>query len=114
MTQEITYTKRLYPEDIVPGSYVAIAGKVHEIFPLWLIGCIPGESVQKIRVTCLDCADGDPRRVLAACIPFVLTEDAKGRIETLDIRQHILVRVDEMYALEMFTRPGKACVCCRD
>ena len=52
MSQEITYTKRLYPEDIVPGSYVAIAGKVHEIFPLWLIGGIPGVS------TAIDRLDG--------------------------------------------------------
>jgi len=112
MTQEITYTKRLAPEDIVPGMYIAILGKVHEIFPYWLIDTYSGQSVQKIRVTCVACADGDPRRVVAVCIPFVMTEDAGGRVETLDSRQYILARVDEMYALEKFTRPGTTCPCC--
>ena len=105
MTREITFTRRLAPEDIVPGLYIAIAARTHEIVPLWLMGSVPGEVPEPIRISCKECGDGEPRRVLATCLPFVLTENARGYTETLDIRLCVLVQVDEMYALELFTRP---------
>ena len=112
-TENTTITRRLAPEDIVPGMYIAIAARYHEVFPFWLIGCIPGASVEPFRYACLTCAEGEPRRVLAVCLPFVLAENAQDSVETIDVRMCSLVRVDEMYALEMFTRPDPdRCSCC--
>jgi len=73
MNQEITFTKRLAPEDILPGSFVAITAMTHEIFPFWLVEPAIGKTPDMIRVPCIGCADGDPKRVLAVCLPFVLT-----------------------------------------
>ena len=69
MTQEITTSRRLAPEDIVPGMFIAIAVKTHEFFPYWLIGCVPGVNPELVRVTCLACAEGLPRRVMSVCLP---------------------------------------------
>ena len=102
MNPEISFTKRLAPEDITPGLFVAIAAKIHDCRPQWS-ECIPAPT----RRPCIECADGDPRIVLATCLPFVLTELADGRVETLDVRQNILVQLDEMVAVEAFTRPGR-------
>lgn len=112
MNQEISISRRLAPEDIVPGAFIALSAKVHEIFPIWLVGCVPGAPLEMIRVRCLACAEGLPRRVISVCLPFVMTEDSKGRVEVLDTRQDILVQVDEMFGLEVFTRPeAKRCQC---
>lgn len=109
MTQEITAIKRLAPEDIAPGAFIVVTGMIHELIPP---PCdVIGGVVPIFRVPCLGCADGDPLRVLAVCIPFVMVEDAQGDARTLDTRQHMLARVDEMYALEFFTRPDKRCNC---
>ena len=113
MTQEITAIKRLAPEDIAPGLFIAVTAIVHEVVPPWLIGAVPGDPAPVFRIPCIGCADGDPLRVLAVCIPFVMAEDAKGNVQTLDTRQHTLARLDEMYALELFTRPDRSC-CCND
>ncbi len=111
MTKEISTSRRLAPEDIVPGLFIAITSKTHQVFPFWLIGCVPGERVEPVSFSCMTCSDGDPLRVLATCLPFVLTENAKGWTETLDIRLCSIVQVDEMFALELFTRPDPADSC---
>lgn len=111
MTQEITAIKRLAPEDIAPGLFIAITGKYDEVMPYWLFDSVPARGVEYLRVPSIDCADGEPLRILAVCLPFVLTEEADGRTRTLDIRQHMLASVDEMYALELFTRPDRSCSC---
>ncbi len=111
MTQEITITRRLAPEDILPGMFIAIAAHTREIFPHWLIGSTPNHVPDVVRISVRGCVDGTPLRVVAVCLPFVMTENAKGAIETLDVRQHTLVTIDEMFALEVFTRPGPRCTC---
>ncbi len=104
MVSELTIAIRLAPEDIVPGLYVAILGVAHEFVK------IEDEAgqlrVRRASVTCRDCADGQPRLVVAVCLPFVMTQTASGKREPLDVRQHVLVRLDSDYALEAFTRPA--------
>lgn len=105
MTQDLTTSRRLAPEDIRPGMFVAVSAKLYEIFPYWLAGCTPGVSIEMIRFTGFVRTDGSPRRVLSVCLPFVMTECAKGEVEMLDIRRDTLVQLDEMFGLELFTRP---------
>lgn len=107
MTLNTHITRRLAPEDIVPGVFVVILHAVHEVY---LPGCfsdVPGSTPTPVRLTCTDCADGEPRRVLAVCLPFVQTQDAQGNRCVLDIRRHALALVNEEYALEAFTHPKR-------
>lgn len=106
MNKEITFTRRLAPEDITPGTYIAITSRTHQIYPYWLLDAYNAHTISTVSFSCTSCSDGEPRRVLAVCLPFVLTENAKGWTETLDIRLTSLVEVDEMFALELFTRPS--------
>jgi hypothetical protein len=42
--------------------------------------------------------------VTGICLPFVLVKSPRGRHATLDLRRHVLARLDENYAREAFRR----------
>ncbi len=105
MVTEITIAQRLAPEDVVPGIYVAILGLSQEYVKVE--DDASGQPrVKRVSVTIRACADGQPRLVVAVCLPFVMTQLADGKREPLDVRQHLLVRLDADYALEAFTLPS--------
>ena len=99
--------RRLHPEDLQPGTFVAVLGMVHEVYPPWSLESPDLLPPRPIRLVCMGCADGEPLRILAVCLPFVQAEDAAGELRTLDVRQHQLASVPEDYALEVFTRPSR-------
>jgi len=114
MNPEITTSRRLAPEDILPGMFIAITARTHEVFPYWLLDAWNAQRIEPVAFSCMTCSDGDPRRVLAVCLPFILTENAHGGTESLDVRLIAIVQVDEMYGLEAFTRPDPDRTSCYD
>ena len=56
----------------------SIAAHTREIFPHWLIGSTPNHVPDIVRISVRGCVDGTPLRVVAVCLPFVMTENAKG------------------------------------
>ena len=104
--------RSLAPEDIDKGMFVAIQHENREWYnPCEFSDMVPGKMPKPYVFPCKNCSDGDPRRVLAVCLPFVYVENASGSTEALDIRRHALVRVSEDYALEVFTRPSGTVTC---
>ncbi|MBX3375763.1 MAG: hypothetical protein KF678_02015 [Phycisphaeraceae bacterium] len=114
MNPEITISRRLAPEDILPGMFIAITARTHQVYPYWLLDGWNTQRVEPVAFSCMTCSDGDPRRVLAVCLPFVLTENSRGWTETLDVRLCAIVQVDEMFGLEVFTRPSPDVATCCD
>lgn len=106
-TNELTVVKILRPEDIRFGMFVATLFETHEMLPPQAFDVAPGQSVRPVKVACYDCADGEPRRVLWVCLPFVQVESPEGWLSTLDVRRQSLVELSEMFGLEAFTRPRR-------
>lgn len=106
MSENFSISRRLAPEDIRPGLFVVVLCRAHEVM-LPMCDALPSEGVRVARVVCIECADGDPRRVVAVCLPFVQVEAADGSRSVLDTRVSTLAAVSEDYALEEFTRPRR-------
>lgn len=104
---ELTVVRVLRAEDISAGMYVAVLSETHEVFPPVVFDVLPGQSVKPFRVMCLGCADGEAKRVLSVCLPFVQAETAAGELVSLDVRRHTLAALSEVYGLEAFTRPRR-------
>lgn len=92
---------RVSVEDIRPGTFLVVLGVMH--FDL-----SDDPLLKQSPPLCVNCSDGDPVRVLSVCMPFVMVETASKEVRTIDTRTHAVARVDENYALEMFTYPGAA------
>jgi hypothetical protein len=107
MTGEINVCRRVAPEDLRPGLFVAVLSAVHEVYPPAALEAAEFRLPRPVRVVCLGCADGEPLRVLSVCVPFVQLEDSKGELRSLDLRQQQLGVLAEEYALEAFTRPAR-------
>ncbi|MBX3378915.1 MAG: hypothetical protein KF805_02380 [Phycisphaeraceae bacterium] len=107
MMNEMTVVKVLPPEDIRAGMFVAVLYETHEVLPPKAFDVEPGQSVRPVRVACMDCADGEPRRVLTVCLPFVQVESPEGWLTSLDVRRQSVVALSEMFGLEAFTRPKR-------
>ncbi|MBL8887062.1 MAG: hypothetical protein JNK16_10395 [Phycisphaerales bacterium] len=107
MVNELTVVRVLRAEDIAAGMYVAVLSETHEVFPPVVFDVLPGQSVKPFRVTCTGCADGEAKRVLSVCLPFVQAETAAGDLVSLDVRRHTLAALSEVYGLEAFTRPRR-------
>jgi hypothetical protein len=101
--------RRVPPEDLHPGMFIVVLSVMHEMLAPGSMDDPALRTPRMLRIACTSCADGEPVRVLAVCLPFVQAEDARGELRTLDIRQHQLGAVAEGYALEVFTRPGRPC-----
>src|SRR4051812_38766909 len=109
MTGEISTCRRIAPDDLRPGMFVAVMGVVHEVFPTGAFDAPEIRPPRAVRVVCTGCSDGEPLRIICICIPFVQLEDARGELRTLDIRQQILAELAEDFGLEAFTRPRRKC-----
>jgi hypothetical protein len=101
--------RRLAPEDINAGAYVAVLYIQREHYRLWDTDCFSRE-VQKLTVQWLpDTEDGecDPLQVLSVCIPFVLAKNPEGKTTMLDVRQHTLGLLDPSFGRKAFRAHDK-------
>ena len=94
-----TMTARtIAPEDLRAGVYVAVASLIDE----WVVRsseCMaekPGVFVARVRL--LPVTDIVPLKVKSVCLPFVLATSPSERATMLDVRQHELVELSEVFA----------------
>lgn len=107
MTERIEVCRRVAPEDLRPGLFVAVLSVVHEVYTPTALEMADFRPPRPVRVVCNGCASGEPLLVVSVCVPFVQVEDARGNLRTLDVRREQLGAVAEAYGLEAFTRPDK-------
>ena len=100
-------SKPLAPEDIRPGSYVAILSTVVEYMPSSLFCECRDPRTSPVRSVWIT-ADASPLKVEAVCLPFVLVSGVKGEHSTLDVRRCTLAGLSDRYAAKAFKRLSKA------
>lgn len=95
-----TLTRRIRsPEDIKVGDYVVKSFTHYQLVPSGLEASVTGESVDPIILTGWSCSAGEPYKVLAVCLPFVMVQCCTYNIrEAVDTRQHVLNKVSKAYA----------------
>lgn len=86
---------RVAGEDIQKGDFITVLNELLE-FPsyLWCGSGAPLSADEPVRIRYLPSNAGLPYRVFAVCLPFVYARAAKGGVETFDVRQHQLARLD--------------------
>ena len=87
-------------EDLRPGDYVTVSRVTVEL-PPFMCPPIPGGDG---RFSYIPMDAGDPRKVLAVCVPFLLVAMPDGKHETLDVRRHRVVRLPADYGRRSFKR----------
>lgn len=108
-------SRRLHPEDLAAGDYVAVAHVTLQ-FPTFLwcgadpVTLPPDKPVQ---ITFLPHADKGPLKVTSICLPFVLCKNIEGDSKMFDLREVQFLRLDSEFgkvaqkALSKKSRNGK-------
>lgn len=93
------------PEDLHPGDYVTVAHTTYEFFADF---CALGENrdVTPTRITMIPDEAGQPMKVLAVCLPFVLVRYTNRVAGTLDLRRHRVAKLSDTYGRKAF-KAGK-------
>ena len=99
-------TRTIAPEDIRVGEHVAILKVSYEYLSfLWCFDST-GDKSTPVRVTFLPFQDvGQPLKVLAVCLPFVVVSRSNSRKFSIDVRACQIGRVHEDYVAAM--KPDK-------
>lgn len=103
-----TVAARVAGEDIQPGDFVAVLYELIE-YPsfLWCCSAVALEEDQPVRIRYLPRGAGEPRKVVAVCLPFVYVETTRGNVTGVDTRQHELVRLDSEVSQQVWQRMAK-------
>ena len=107
--QKTNLTRRLAPEEIRTGQYVAVLNIISEFLPLY---CEFDQMAQLTihQLKWLPCEESLPLKVKGVCLPFVMVKSPLGELRTIDVRRHLLAQLDSalgqrMY--ELFRRQAK-------
>lgn len=91
--------KVLAPEDVRAGDYVAVLHTVCELPSfLWCGDSSTVRPDEPVRVPFMPKQGGVPLRVRSVCLPFILVKTPSGNLRNLDVRRHLLARLDRDYA----------------
>lgn len=91
--------KVLAPEDVRAGDYVAVLHVVCELPSfLWCSDSSTVRLDEAVRVPFMPKQGGVPLRVRSVCLPFILVKAPSGTLRILDVRRHLLARLDRAYA----------------
>jgi hypothetical protein len=109
---ETNVSRSLAPEDLRCGDFVAIVQEVVE-WPSFFWPCdaqlLP--PTEPVRLVCRGTGGGTPLKVKAICLPFIFVKKPCGQHQTLDVRQHKLVRLSGLYAKAVWKaskpKPGR-------
>jgi len=104
--------KMVAGEDLRVGDFVAMLNEVVE-FPSFFWCCDSGllPPHETVRIQWKARSAGEPLKVKAICLPFVLVKKAGGKCRTLDIRQCQLVKLSPRFAkkaYKAFKKPKKS------
>ena len=107
---ESPVARSLAPEDLRCGDYVAVLAEIVE-WPSFYWHCDPQvwPPHEPIRIQRPADDGGTPLKVKAICLPFVFVKKPCGGHQTLDIRQHRLVRLPSDYARLVWKSLSKPC-----
>lgn len=102
MSETISSTrtaKSVAPEDLQVGEFVAVLSRIYQ-YPSFLWFSRDGDDrYETVRLKFLPHKNaGEPLKIKAVCLPFVLVQFASKKIESIDVRQCQLARVDKQFA----------------
>ena len=98
-TSPFSVAKSLAPEDVRVGDYVAVLHEVCEAPSFWWpCDSTLGQRDEVVRLVFTPRDSGEPLKVCAVCLPFVLVKPAKGKVRALDVRRFQLARLNADYA----------------
>lgn len=95
-----TTSRAVAPEDLRVGDYVTVAHRTYQLVPLDPF--TPGDVLQPQSIRLIPDEAGECYRVVALCLPFILTRSAGGGHPTLDVRQVTLRRLDKRFGKAAF------------
>lgn len=94
-----TLAKPLAAEDVVVGDYIAVLHVLYELPSFfWSRDADALPPHEPVRIQLMPTDGGEPLRVVAVCLPFVLTKSAQGQNQTVDLRRCRIARLDRRYA----------------
>jgi hypothetical protein len=92
----LTVARPLAPEDIRPGSYIAVSQIVWEFCAFWLAELWCGPPVYSVSLIAGNDI-GTPLRVKEVCLPFVLAQAPDGTHRTIDVRRVRLLLLSDRF-----------------
>lgn len=96
-----TTTRSLAPEDVKPGDYIAVSHTTGQ----FVSACTEwNKTMEIVRLRFMPCDAGEPLRVEAVCLPFILVHDPDNHYETIDLRQKEIVRLDKAFGKVAFKK----------
>jgi hypothetical protein len=98
-----TAARRIAPEDIAPGCYIAVLRENCE-FIRGVFCDVPARLTVEQVATLPDEEDLAPMKVIAVCLPFVLVQKPDGKCRTLDVRAFTVAALDLRFARLAFRR----------
>lgn len=103
-----TLTRRIRsPEDIQIGDHVVKTHKRYQLVPCNVERSVTGEAVEPIILYGWPFDAGEPMKVLAVCLPFVMVKTTYDTREAIDTRQDVLMKVSKTYAKAAKPQPEK-------
>lgn len=106
--------RRLAPEEIRPGGYVALLFVTVELEPMFYeLEAFAGRSIDAPRVRRMP-SNCEPLEVLEVCLPFVLVKQANGQPRTLDVRRCVLAGVSTRFGHAAFESHKTAATSSKD
>jgi hypothetical protein len=104
-----TLTRRIRsPEDIEVGDFIVKTHKRYQLVPCNAERPMSGEAIEPVILYGWPFDAGEPLKVLALCLPFVMVESLTyGVREAIDTRQDVLMKVSKAYAKAAKPKPEK-------
>lgn len=100
-----TATRSAAPDDLRPGDYLALTHATYQLLPEGPAAWADKVQPQTIRLIPFDA--GEAHRVLAVCLPFVLTRSSAGFDRTLDLRRQEVRLLDPAFGKQAFRDQDK-------
>lgn len=94
-TTETTLVASIAGEDIQCGDFVTIAHETVEFASFLWCDAVTRSPEEPVRVRFIPSDAGLPYKVIGVCLPFVYTKNARDIVETFDLRQCQLVRLNK-------------------
>ena len=85
------------PEDLRCGDFVAVLNELAEFPSLYWCDAAAVDPSEPVRIRFMDSDRQGPMKVKAICLPFLFVKSPTCGFQTLDVRQHDIVRVAKPY-----------------
>ncbi|MFT5304201.1 MAG: hypothetical protein ACI87E_003000 [Mariniblastus sp.] len=99
----MTASKKIHPEDIQAGDFLAISETTYQLGSYCWCGVdatlLPPHEI--VHLTFFPIEPLDPLQVKRICLPFVFCKKANRQHQVIDIRLNKLVKLDKQFALSV-------------